>query len=139
MKRKSIEQNSRNEKLAASFPGTLSYAFEKISEGLRLDPLRSIAIWGIDQVKASLNSFREALTRRGISISTYPGIETAYSQISYPLYELEEYLNLRASEIASADAGNIFTWYLHEKVFSLRDMAADLDREYENTGHVGVP
>jgi len=71
------------------------------------------------------------LENRGLSLDTYPGISDAFTEIEYPLRQLEDYVHGRASDIGNQSAGRVFLRFLRDQVSALRDMAADLDREYE--------
>lgn len=118
--------------LLAAFRGTLGYAFEKIGEGLRDERARPLAQWGVDHIKQDLSSLRTALENRGLSVNTYQGIADAFAEIEYPLRQLEDYVYGRPSDIGNQRAGHVFLRFLDDQVSALRDMAADLDREYES-------
>jgi hypothetical protein len=117
-----------SEKLVELFPGTLGYALETIGRGLG-DPAR-MGVLGLSVVEKTLETFRNALGRREIEISTYPGVDGVYRGLEYPVKQLRDYLNRRPSDIASDDETRIFLYYVSDKLDDLRAMAEEIDAEY---------
>jgi hypothetical protein len=117
-------------KLAASFPHTLSYSFGKINEHIRGDTLAPMGVWGIEQVRKTVDDFRRGLEARGIQVGTYDSVEYLYELIEYPIDQLEAYLRGKHSEIPGSRAARVFSFFIEKHVDELRTIAIEIDDEF---------
>jgi len=121
----------RDNPLRAVFQGTLGYALEKLSEGLREPESRSFAEWGLEHIVETLARFKELLRERGLA-DAYP------DSVSRALAELD----LTIARIRSRLAGSQPTWneqddevyqfLLRGKLDELERMAGEIDAEFQS-------
>jgi len=120
----------RGSRLADVFPNILGYCFEKINEHIRGDSMAPMGVWGIEEVRKTLENLRNALQLRGIQIDTYDSIEYLYEQLSYPIVEIEKYLRKEASAVHDAQAAYIFSYFIRGKIEELRTIAGEIDEDF---------
>jgi hypothetical protein len=129
------KERFRMEKLVSFFPDALNYFLGKILEtkGMREDVVSGGA--SLQQIKQSIQSFREALEKRGIELETYDSIKHVYDLLEYPLGELENFFQSvkigRQSNINEKTA-YIFAFFVGKKVAELKQMAQELDEYYSS-------
>lgn len=63
------KERFRMEKLSIIFPSTLGYAFEKVGQAIRDDPVE-FGRWGLGQIKDTFNAFHDAIARRDMDAYT---------------------------------------------------------------------
>lgn len=135
-KEKAHKEKFRMEKLVSIFPATLNYDFEKVFEGtINATTRREHAASGtvcLKQIKQVLQSFREALAKRG---ATYDSINYVYELLHYPLNELEAFFqnvwNVKELNINEKTAF-IFASFLQKQVDELISMAKEIDEDYSS-------
>ena len=89
--------------------------------------------YGIEGVKSSLDNFQKKLTKRGIKIDTYPGIEIVFNDCNYPIEKMLTYFtDLVKNNHTSIDSNTakIFAEYIRGKIRELFKMAKEIDEEY---------
>jgi hypothetical protein len=122
----------RGRKLESVFPDTLGYCFEKIREGLDKTLAAPLAIWGIEQVKKSVEDYKSGLEERGTQIDTYPGIQYCYDLLQYPILQLDAYIRGEDSNLSNGKDAYVFTYFVQEHVNKLRAMARETDEEFQS-------
>jgi len=123
----------KSEKLAAIFPSTLSYYFEKIYAGANNPSEESLASGCLDIVSKVLDDTREALARRDISAQSHDAIGLVYERIEHALSRLHEYFeNAKVGLSGAVDATDayIYTSFLQDQVEELRSMVTEIDEDY---------
>ena len=121
----------RAENLAEIFPETLDYYLEKILTGAD-SPASGDGQWGkihLEIVAARLQDFRSAMERRGL-LSPAGNYESSLKEVEYPLAELQQYYE-GAGALKDSRAAAIFAYFIREKVRKLKEMAVQLDTEYQ--------
>jgi hypothetical protein len=129
------KEKFRAEKLASIFPNSLDYYFQKLLESTEMKGQNELGLINLQQIKKSLQDFREVLGKRGIEIQTYAPIQYVYQQIEYPLGELERFFQRsKNEEDANIDekAAYIFAFFLEKQVDDLRQMAREIDEDYSS-------
>ncbi len=117
-------------KLEALFPNTLSFCFEKISEHIRGNTLAPMGVWGIEQVRKTVDDFRRGLDARGFRVGTCDSVEYIYELLEYPLGQLEQYLHGKESEIRNPRAATVFSFFIEKQVEELRMIATEIDKGF---------
>jgi len=132
-KERAHKEKFRMEKLVSVFPGTLSYAFgkvfDRIIEGKYPSPL---ALVNFQQIKQTLQNFREAIVKRGI---TYDSINSVYGLLEYPLAELEVFFQnaQKGKELnINEKTAFIFAFFVKKQVDELISMAKEIDEDYSS-------
>jgi len=120
----------RGNRLADVFPNILGYCFEKINEDIRGDTLAPMGVWGIEEIRKTLDNLRHALELHGIQIDTYDSIKYLYERLSYPFDELEKYLRKEASAVRDPQAAYIFSYFISGKIAELRAIASEIDQDF---------
>jgi hypothetical protein len=108
----------------------VSYAFEKIFEGIRGDSVPNLGTWAVGCLQKSLDDFGELLKARGLGIRSYDSLQYTYDKIEHPLTELTKFVRSEPSEIASNKSAVVFAEALQSHFDELRQMAGEIDREY---------
>jgi hypothetical protein len=127
-KLKNDENNHRkkymNEKLVIIFD-QMSYLFEKVKEGITdTKPIEFSRGIFKDLVK-KIDTFDEKLKERNED-----GCIDSYKEdLIYPIDKVTKYLNL--DQTVDKEAAEIFIWYIQEKFKTLKQIAQDIDEEYE--------
>lgn len=119
-----------DEKLAALFPKTLHYYFEKISQAARESDLGEYGALHVSLIGKVIENFKSALENREIS-GPYPGIEDQLKRLEYPLAQLVEYFAEKGEGRLNAKDAEVFTSFLQNELSKLQEMALELDDEYE--------
>ena len=118
----------REDRIESKLVEGTSYAFEKLSEGLREGgPLGS---WGLEAVTERLASFTTALEQRGLA-GGFVGVEGVLSELQYPLQRLSNHFNGPGPPL-SPEEGAVFAYYVRHKFKELEVMAREIDSEYES-------
>jgi hypothetical protein len=135
LRRREVEHRMkfRDRKLAAFFPSTIGYYFEKCYEGCREDDdngRRTFAQLHIELLQEILNKLRAELTERGI-IPAYRGAVIDLEDAEYPLSELAKFMMAGADSTLNAKSANIFVFYLQHQFDKLQQMARAFDDEYQ--------
>lgn len=119
-------------KLVETFPPTMGYYFEKLYEAVGG---RHSAEYGAAHVKLlqeAVERFKLALKERG-SAGAYDSVEYHLELVDYPLGELAAYfLSPQSARLSDRDA-NIFTHFVQDQMRQLREMAVEIDQDYEGS------
>ncbi|MDA2913958.1 hypothetical protein MYX77_08380, partial [Acidobacteriia bacterium AH_259_A11_L15] len=121
------KEKFRMEKLASTFPPTLSYSFEKIFEAIEKRELAPLGQWGLTEIKRTLVAFQESLEKRGEPCDF---LGHCYEKLEYAVGKLESFFG-QTPGINQKDA-HIFLCFVQEKVNELRKIAEELDEEYSS-------
>jgi hypothetical protein len=127
------------EKLASLFPPNLTYCFGKIFEGTRGTDHPSVAQSLVRWVNQVLQTFREALAKRGIELDTYPSIRDTYELLEYPLAELENFFRdakAGAQPNINQETAYIFAFFVRAQINELGQIAQEIDDDYARGGLV---
>jgi len=129
------KEKFRMEKLASVFPGTLDYDLPKLLLAACMEEDTVGGQASLQQVKQTVESFREALEKRGLELDTYDSIKHAYEELEYPLAKLEEFFqSVKSGSQPNIDekAAYIFAFFVEKKVTELRQMAQEIDEDYSS-------
>lgn len=124
------KEKFRTERLASVFPSTLDYHFAKVLEGIEKGELQFARI-NLQPIEGVLQSFRDALRKRGIELETYDPIKYLYDELEYPLTRLVGYLGEGETDrgLGKKDA-HIFVFFVEKRVDELRQIAQRIDQDY---------
>lgn len=128
------KEKFKMEKLAAIFPPTLGYDFEKLYEGTRSHGLHPLGLIHLRHIESVYKQLLDVLKKRGIEIDTYDWLKYLYDQIGYPIEELEAFLggdSVQGGRLNNKDA-YIFAYFIEAKLKELRQFAEELDGEYSS-------
>jgi hypothetical protein len=114
-----------NDKLSDCFHSSLSYIFSKVKEGLRSDIGRDFALSNFKSIVEAISTFEGKLKDRGEEES----IEYINNDLSYPIEKVLHYLEGR--EGVDLRAAEIFIDYIERQVDSLRQIAKEIDENYQ--------
>jgi hypothetical protein len=133
---KAHKEKFRIEKLTSAF-APLHYAFEKLYKVLLTGEIHH-PIYGesnLQQIKGTLDTFKNALARRGIELETYDSIKFVYKELEYPLNELEKFFqNAKEGKTLNIDekTAYIFVFFVEKQIDELEEIAKEMDEEYSN-------
>jgi hypothetical protein len=133
------KERFRMVKLVDCFTSQIGYAFEKLSQGVHASgPNKAghahMGLWGLEHIRDVLASVQEALAKREIELDAYPGIGYLYGEVRYPIQKLEAFLESKKTcqrVPIDEEAATIFVSFLRTKLNELRDMAREIDEDYE--------
>jgi hypothetical protein len=132
---KTHKEKFKMDKLESVFPDTLSYYIEKILENIGKLDHAELGLVHVKLVKKVMDKLKETLQKRGIEIDTYDSIKFLYELLEYPIIELELYFNkLTAKEEPRTNdkTAHIFTYFIKEKLYELKEIAKEIDDEYSS-------
>ena len=124
----------KKEKLVAIFPPTLDYYISKVFESIQRGenyPLGGVNLHMVQQV---LKDFQSTLEKRGIELDTYAVVKDVYDVLAFPMAELETYFqHIERGEAPNLnkEAAHIFAFFISKKIDELKDIAKEIDEEYE--------
>lgn len=123
----------KNEKLASIFSSILNYHFGKVSETIYKSTPASFGEASLQYIDETLNTFREALEKRGIEIETYDSINDVFKLVDYPLNELKNFFHNLKSGLETninAETAYIFAFFVNKQMAELKNFAQEIDEEY---------
>ncbi len=130
---KAHKEKFKLEKLSAIFDN-LGHPFEKLASASDRRDYRPLGLYGLESVQKALDDFREALVRRGLDIETYDSVKHLYERLDYPLLKLRACLEESLAENSvDQPTAYIFAWFVIEHLKQLRDIAREIDEEYESS------
>jgi hypothetical protein len=119
----------RGDPLVPKLAEGITYALQKLSEGVRDAPDPGMGAWGLVAIEERLDKFRDALGQRGL-LGAYPmSIDPMLAELEYPIGRLREFLGGRSSPYSRADM-EIFVSYVRQKIREIEAGAAEIDAEY---------
>ena len=128
-KLKDDENNHRekfmNNKLVDCFHSSLSYIFSKVKEGIRSDIGRDFALSNFKSIMEAISTFEGKLKDRGEEES----IEYIKKDLSYPTKKVLHYLE--GKEAVDLRAAEIFIDYIERQVDGLKQIANEIDENYQ--------
>jgi hypothetical protein len=126
------KQKFQGKSLESIFTVQMGYYLETMREATRDIDSLPVGQAGFESVRNILNSFKSALKDRELDIDTYPGVYDVWEELQYPLSALGRYFNLETEKgfIPENQTANIFVWYVGQKMDDLREMAREIDIDY---------
>lgn len=94
-----------------------------------------MGLWGLEHIRGVLTRVKEALAKREIELDAYSGIGYLYEEVQFPIDRLEAFLEAKkASKTTPIDdkTASIFVAFLRSKLDELREMAREVDHDYES-------
>jgi len=132
---KAHKEKFKMEKLESLFPNTFSYHVRKIFESIGKSDHAEFGKINLQQLKEVMDKLKESLQKRGIEIDTYDSIKYLYELLEYPITELELYFD-RLTAIGKPRINDktayIFAYFIKEHLSQLKEIAKQLDEEYES-------
>ena len=122
-------QKHKDNKLADIFPHTISYHFSKIFEATHREDLFPLGTPNIKMISECIERFKNELSSRG-EWGVYDSINYHYELIEYPLKRLSAYFE--GNDDMNEKDAYIFASFLSDQVKSLKEIANELDEEYES-------
>lgn len=116
-------------KLADTFPHTISYHFSKLFEATYKDSSFFLGTPSMKMITSCLDNFKRELSSRG-EWGVYDSINYHYDLIEYPLKRLGKYFE--GNDNMNEKDAYIFASFLSDQVKSLEGIAKDLDGKYES-------
>lgn len=129
------KEKFKMDKLETVFPDTLLYYIEKIFENIGKLDHAELGLVHVKLVKKVMDKLKRTLQKRGIEIDTYDSIKFLYELLEYPIIELELYFNkLTAKEEPRINdkTAYIFTYFIKDKLYELKEIAKEIDDEYSS-------
>ena len=118
-----------NKQLAALFPSTIGYYFEKLFEGCRREDSREFTSIHVNLLNDILAAFRAALAERGI-IPAYSHVAYDVEEAEYPLAEYKKYIDGDPASTLNEKSSRIFVFFLQHQFGVLLKYAQAFDEEY---------
>lgn len=115
--------------MAALFPATIDYYFEKLFAGSRREDSREFTSIHVDLLNDILVAFRAALTERGI-IPAYNHVAYDVEDTEYPLAEYKKYIDGDPASTLNEKSSRIFVFFLQHQFGVLLKYAQEFDEEY---------
>ncbi len=119
----------KDKQLAALFPGTIGYYFEKLFAGCRREDSREFTSIHVALLNDILVAFRAALTERGI-IPAYSHVAHDVEDAEYPLAEYKKYIDGDPTSTLNEKSSRIFVFFLQHQFGLLLKYAQEFDEEY---------
>lgn len=117
-------------KITETLPDTIGYWCEKMYSAVsHIDEL-NLGEFGATSAQNALKRFEEELVRRGIAIDTYPGIESTFNELKYPLEKLQDHFS--SLKRLDEEEAHIFVDFVRIKLKELKKMAEELDAEFND-------
>lgn len=118
-----------DDKLSYCFPSTLSYNFSTVKEGIRkdTDKDKDLALTIFKVIMEAVSKFSIKLKDRGEDESI--GYGPMIKELDYPMEKVLQYL--KGIEDVDSRAVEIFIYYIEEKVNKLKQIADEIDKNYE--------
>lgn len=69
-----------NDRLAAVFPETMGYGFEKLGEAVHGSKPREMGLWAIEMVEQAMNDLRDGLIRRDMELDMFDAVKYLYGE-----------------------------------------------------------
>lgn len=118
-----------NEPLQALFPQTLDYVISKVSEGIHTPGSAALGAANLEYVADIVSKFKCALEARN-ELPANEGLAYELSEVDHPIDRLRQYFASSLEYFTAADAF-VFVFFLEHKLEHLREIARQIDAEYE--------
>lgn len=126
-------QSFRSDPLAATFPSTLGYSWEKVAEEIHGSRALGIGVTLLHDVRESLSNLERKLRGRG----ELPAIEDVFAYHArpalYALARLEQFFTDGPTESLNQDDAEAFLFRLRHEVDALRGLAREIDQTYSSS------
>jgi hypothetical protein len=119
----------RNQKLAATFPATIDYYFEKIFESISAGHSPEYGGLHVRLVAEAVQRFKSMLMDRGLA-GAYDSVEYHLGLVSYPLEELAHYFAAPSQSRLNGRDAFIFTQFAQDEIQTLQKIATEIDDSY---------
>lgn len=121
----------RDRPLRNEMPGNVGYALEKIGAGLHDASERPMALGGIEVIRGVVTKFRQALAERGLTEAYKDSTGETLAYIDHAIDRLESRLKGGNTSWSERD-DEVYWFFLAKKIDYLKDLAAEIDQEYES-------
>ena len=128
------KEQFKKEKLVDIFPPTLGYYISKVFESIERGENYPLGAGNLHMVQQALKDFQSTLAKRGIELDTYNVVKDVYDVLVFPMAELETYFqHIEKGEAPNLnrEAAHIFAFFISKKIDELKDIAKEIDEEYE--------
>lgn len=128
----------KDERLADIFPPATDYLVGKIGEAASNESFGAIpmAQAAHGAVRKQVNDFKAALERREI-LTDSSHLTDQFEELDYPLDELGRWL--QRGSVMDPRAARIFTFFIRHKIRALRQIAEEIDAEYDSAPYGSAP
>ena len=116
----------KDDKMAAAFPVTMDYYFEKIYESIPASKPSEYGRLHVGLIVEAVERFKAKLAERGID-GAYDSVEYHLDLVSYPLQQLELYFDHSGRSRLNERDAFIFVHFTQDEIKTLRKMAAEID------------
>ncbi len=123
----------KGDSLAAAFPATTDYYFEKIFESIPSGRSLEYGRMHVRLLSEAVARFQSKLVERSVA-GAYDGVAYHLNLVGYPLKELDHYFTDPSLAHLNERDAQIFTQFTQGEIQILRKMAADIDETYEVDG-----
>jgi hypothetical protein len=127
------KEEFKAEKLANIFQKNIGYSIGKMYEAIHggmSGPLFVLGLGHLEQIEKALESFKQALQRRGLWEPS-EGIRYTYKEMEYPISELEKYLQRKDGSESPGEKANVNLFFVEKKIEELKGVAKEIDEDYE--------
>ena len=120
--------------LQAIFPQAMEYHIGKVAEGIYDASSAAFGKVNLNYLEEIVGKFRAALEGRD-ELPANEVLQYKFKEIEHPFARLKAFFAGEASAFTSADA-EVFAFYLGHKLEELRELAIEIDEEYEDVKSV---
>jgi hypothetical protein len=124
------QTSSKDKKLVDIFPPTISYHFGKIYEDTSSRDSFFLGTPNLTIIAKCVESFKDELSIRG-EWGVCESIDYHYELIDYSLKRLESYF--KGDDSINEKDAYIYASFLSHQLKSIREIAKELDEQYEST------
>lgn len=128
MREMEYRERHRDEPLAAVFPPSLDYYFEKLYEAACGNESSEFGTLHVNQIREVVERFQAALAKRQLT-KVYDNIEYRIGQIKCPLGQLAQFVEEQGEGRLNARDAESHIAFVQGKVAELRKAASEIDEE----------
>lgn len=120
----------KEDHLLSVFPSVLHYYFEKVFEAVHGNKPVEFGATHVKAIGEVVDNFKSKLERRG-TLKAYDSVIYLLELLEYPIKELSSYFSGASSSIGDSKTAYIFTFFLMKHMDELKQIAKEIDEEYE--------
>lgn len=127
------KEEFKAEKLANIFQKNIGYSIGKMYEAIHggmSGPLFVLGLGHLEYIEKALESFKQALQRRGLWEPS-EGIRYTYKEMEYPISELKKYFQGKDGSESPGEKANVNLFFVEKKIEELKGAAKEIDQDYE--------